>query len=148
MTDRNALLGTWKLQSYVVRTAAGQVSTPYGQHPTGYIAYSVDGRMQVIGAAEDRLAPPEPVATDDSRLALYDTMFAYGGTYSVEGDTVIHHVDISWNEIWTGTHQTRRFELDGNILTLTMHAVEPASGVEGEYSAVWEKVRPAAPPSG
>jgi hypothetical protein len=36
-------------------------------------------------------------------MMLYETMFAYAGTYEVEAGKVIHHVGISWNHAWTGT---------------------------------------------
>ena len=107
IVETNPLLGTWKLKSHVVTTAAGVRSTPYGENPTGYLSYSADGRMQVIGAANGRILPVNPTPTDNERVALYDTMFAYAGTYSVKGAKVIHHVDTSWNETWTGTDQTR-----------------------------------------
>ena len=135
----NALLGTWRLQSYVVTTAAGERSTPYGKNPTGYLSYSADGRMQVIAAATRRITQGV-VPPDHEKLGLYDTMFAYAGRYSVEADTVIHHVDISWNESWTGTDQIRLFEVCGNTLTLTTRLADPDSGAEMHYAVVWEKV--------
>ena len=109
IVDGNPLLGTWKLKSHVVTTAAGVRSTPYGENPTGYLNYSADGRMQVIGAASGRIVPGDPAPPDNERVALHDTMFAYAGTYSVEAGNVIHHVDVSWNEVWTGTDQIRHF---------------------------------------
>ena len=96
--------------------------------------------MQVIAAANDRIVPAGPIPPDNERLALYDTMFAYAGTYSVEADRVIHHVDISWNEAWTGTDQIRHFELKGNTLTLTTRITDSASNTEAHYAVVWEKV--------
>jgi hypothetical protein len=140
MADRNPLLGTWKLKSYVITTAAGERSTPYGENPTGYLSYSLDGRMQAIGAAHGRVVPAGPTPPDNERVALHDTMFAYAGTYSVEAGKVIHHVDISWNEVWTGTDQIRLFEVNGNILTLTTRATDPASDTETHYAVVWVKV--------
>jgi hypothetical protein len=143
MVDGNPLLGTWKLKSHVLTTAGGERSTPYGENPTGYLSYLADGRMQVIGIAKGRITPAGPTPSDDERVALYDTMFAYAGTYSVEAGRVIHHVDISWNEVWTGTDQTRLFEVNGNTLTLTTRIADPASGTEARYAVVWEKVAPA-----
>jgi hypothetical protein len=140
MVDGNPLPGTWKLKSYVVTTAAGERSTPYGEHPTGYLSYSADGRMQAIGAANGRIVPAGPTPPVNERVALHDTMFAYAGTYSVEAGKVIHHVDVSWNEVWTGTDQTRLFEVNGNTLTLTTRATDPASVTEAHYAVVWEKV--------
>jgi len=138
--DKNPLLGTWKLKSYVVTTAAGERSTPYGENPQGYLSYSADGRMQVIGAASGREVPAAAGPPDNERAALYDTMFAYAGTYSVEGCKVIHHVDISWNEVWTGTTQVRLFAMNGNILRLTACIPDPVGGVERHYTLEWQKV--------
>jgi len=136
----NPLLGTWKLKSYVVTTARGDRTTPYGEIPTGYLNYSADGRMQVVAAASRRIVPVGAAPTDNEKVSLYDTMFAYAGTYSVEAGKVIHHVDISWNESWTGTDQIRLFEVSGNTLTLTTLISDPASGAEAHYAVVWEKI--------
>jgi hypothetical protein len=67
-------------------------------------------------------------------------MFAYAGTYSVEGGRVTHHVDISWNEVWTGTDQVRFYEINGNILTLSCRFVNLTDGTEAEYVVAWKKV--------
>jgi hypothetical protein len=138
--DKNPLLGTWRLKSHVVTMAAGERSTPYGENPKGYLSYSTDGRMQVIGVADFRRVPASASPPDDERLALYDTMFAYGGTYSIEGSKVFHHVDVSWNEAWTGTDQMRLFEVNGSILTLTTYIPDPFDGAATRYAVVWEKV--------
>lgn len=140
LADGNPLLGTWRLKSYIVTAASGAKSTPYGENPTGYLSYSADGRMQVIGTASGRMEPAGPNPPQNERVALYDTMFAYAGTYSVERGKVIHRVDISWNEAWTGTDQIRLFEVNGNLLTLTTRFKDPAGDTEALYSVVWEKV--------
>jgi hypothetical protein len=96
--------------------------------------------MQVIGAANGRKVPAGPTPPHHERVALYDTMFAYAGTYSVEAGRVIHHVEISWNEVWTGTDQIRIFEVRANTLTLITRVTDPASGAETLYAVEWEKV--------
>lgn len=132
------LLGTWRLMSYVV-TTAGERITPYGKNPSGYLSYSADGRMQVIAAADRRMVAGA-VPGDNEKVVLFDTMFAYAGTYTVQADAVIHHVEVSWNDSWTSTDQIRRFEVNGNTLTLTTRITDPASGIEAHYAVVWEKV--------
>ena len=68
-------------------------------------------------------------------------MFAYAGTYTADGDKVIHHVDISWNQSWTGTDLVRFYKLDGNTLTITTARAQSAiDGEEGQFILVWEKV--------
>ena len=79
--------------------------------------------------------------TDEQRVKLHRTMIAYGGTYTVQADRVIHHVDISWNEFRTGADQVRFFKRDGNILTITTPSFKSAQdGREGRSVLVWEKV--------
>jgi hypothetical protein len=138
---KNPLVGTWKLKSLAMTTAAGERFSPFGEHPQGFLSYSADGRMYAIGTMDGRIAPPEVVPTDAERLELYKTMFAYGGTYSVVGDKVTHYVDISWNEAWTGTDQVRFYALTGNTLTITTaRARNVADGQEAVTVMVWEKV--------
>jgi hypothetical protein len=136
----NPLLGTWKLKSYVMTTGMGEKSTPYGERPIGYLSYSADGRMQVIGTSSGRIVPPGLDLTDEERVALHNSMFAYAGTYSVEAGRVTHHVDISWNEAWNGTDQVRFYEVNGNTLTITASVMDPTSGTEAQYVVAWEKV--------
>ena len=67
-------------------------------------------------------------------------MFAYADTYSVEVGKVIHHVDISWNDTWTRTDQSRLLEVSGNTLSLTTRITDSASGTEAHYAVIWEKL--------
>ena len=62
--------------------------------------------------------PKALVPTTREKLALYDTMFAYSGTYTVTSDRVTRHLDMSWNES-VGSHQPRTIlqRSEGNILT-------------------------------
>jgi hypothetical protein len=69
-------------------------------------------------------------------------MTAYGGTYEFDGKTVQHHIDISWNEAWTGTTVIRELKRDGDKLVYSSPAA-PFSG-DGRMSVVtlvWEKVQ-------
>jgi Lipocalin-like domain len=50
LAAENPILGTWKLQSLVYETTAtGQRSSPFGDHPDGYLGYSRDGRCMRPG---------------------------------------------------------------------------------------------------
>lgn len=140
---QNPLLGTWKLQSLVFEViATGQRSSPMGDHPSGYLSYSLDGRMYAIGTAEVRPNPRNLVPTDEEKVKLQETIFAYAGTYSIDADKVIHHVDISWNQSWTGTDLVRFYKLNDNILTITTAPVQDAvDGKEGKFVLVWERVQ-------
>jgi Lipocalin-like domain len=140
LVDGHPLVGTWKMKSYVVTTENGERSTPYGEHPSGYLTYTVDGRMHVIGIAQGRLAARGAVPTEEEQAVLQKTMFAYAGTYSADSETVIHHVEVSWNEVWSGTDQVRLYKVDGQTLIVTTHLTDPATGAEARYVVEWEKV--------
>jgi hypothetical protein len=143
--DRNPLLGTWRLKSYVVTNDAGVRSTPYGEHPNGCLSYSADGRMYAMGTAQGRIAP-SGVPTDGEQAALQKSMFAYAGTWSLEPGRVVHHVDLSWNQAWNGSDQVRVYELSGNTLVITATVTNPA-GRPQHYEIAWEKVGATAPPT-
>jgi Lipocalin-like domain len=138
----DALIGTWKLISFVQEVAeTGERSHAMGPHPDGYLSYAKDGRMSMIAVEADRIRPREAVPSAAERAQLYDTLAAYAGTYTVEGNTVIHHVDISWNDGWTGTDQVRFFTLDGGTLTIKSTPTKsPGDGREVVWTAVWQKV--------
>jgi hypothetical protein len=143
LAGENPVLGTWKLKSFVREVAAtGEKYNQMGEYPSGYLSYSADGRMYAIGTADNRVKPLEANPTDEQRVKLHLTMFAYAGTYTVEGEKVVHHVDISWNQAWTGTELVRFYKLDGNILTIvTAPNKSPVDGREGRVVVVWEKVK-------
>jgi hypothetical protein len=136
--------GTYKLVSATTRYLDnGQTEEPYGKHPAGYINYGKDGRMMVVVAFDGRpkLARPE-TATLEQRDQLYKTMFAYGGTYTYAGNRIEHHIDVSWNESWTGTTVIRDITRNGDRLTyVTRSQVSPRDGRPEVATLVWEKVK-------
>jgi len=139
----NQLAGTYRLTS-VKRTvvATGETTEPLGKSPQGYIMYGRDGRMMLLMVAEKR---PTPTAlatmTDQERVDLFKTMLAYSGSYDFGGKIVTHHIDVSWNQIVTGTHQVRNVSLDGRKLVLTTNAEPaPSSGIVSVLVITWEKV--------
>ncbi|WP_233887456.1 lipocalin-like domain-containing protein [Paraburkholderia flagellata] len=141
-TGSAALLGTWKLQSFTTEDlATGEKTDLFGAHPVGYLNYGADKRMYAILLEENRNAPADLVPTDAERIALFNGLCAYAGTWSIEGDLVSHHVDTSWNESWTGTIQLRRFRIDGKYLHITtLPARNPVTGKECISELVWLKV--------
>jgi Lipocalin-like domain len=140
------LLGTWTLESYVTEDLEShQATRPYGAHPTGYLNYGPDGRMYAILVHENRKTPASLNATDAESVELYRGLAAYAGTYSLDGDSVSHHVDISWNETWTGTTQLRQFKIDGNCLRIQSTITNPLTGRASSYVLVWRKIESVRP---
>jgi hypothetical protein len=140
---RRALLGTWTMLSWTrEETATGRRSDAFGPSPRGFITYTDDGRVMVLVIKRDRPRPAALPPTDAEKRALFDSMFAYSGTFEVQDDRVIHVIDASWNEAWTGTRQIRFLELNGNRLTYrSPPAPDPMDGAECVYRVEFEKVR-------
>ena len=84
-----------------------------GPHANGFINYGTDGRMIVIVVGGPRTETRRRQRrSPDEKQALYDSLNAYAGTYSLNGNELTHHVDTSWNEIWTGHDQKRFLKFD------------------------------------
>jgi hypothetical protein len=119
----------------------GEVRDALGKNPRGYINYAPDDRVMVLVLSEDRVTPTALVPTPEEKIRLYDTMFAYAGTYTVENDRVVHHLDMSWNKTWEGTKQVRFIETDGRTLTYkSSPAKNPFDGRECVHTVTFEKV--------
>jgi hypothetical protein len=114
----NSICGVWKLKKYARRFLdSGEVRTD--MLPQAYILYTPGGFMMSITVEEKREPPAGEVLTDEERVRLFKSIIsAYSGRYTVEGDTVIHDVELSWNEAWTGTRQVRKFKVNGDELVI------------------------------
>jgi hypothetical protein len=136
------IVGTYRLISEErIILATGEVIPTRGV--TGYITYTREGRMVALIVREPRPKPDKVEnLTDPQRADLFRTMTAYGGTYTFDGKTAQHHIDISWNEAWTGTTQIRTVTKEGERLVYT-NPPQPFSGdgKMGIVRLVWEKIK-------
>jgi hypothetical protein len=73
----------------------------------------------------DLLAAPDP-----GRSVAYASFVAYAGTFEVEGDDVIHRVEMSLFPDWVGTVQRRRVEMSTDGMDLVLRPV-PATAAGG-----------------
>jgi len=121
--DRDKVVGVWRLVSYEVEVqATGEKSPVMGEKPTGYVAFTSEGRVFFVLTGEARKA----AKTDRERAELLNTLVAYSGAYTVEGDKWITNVDVAWNPEWVGTKQVRDFKLQGErLMVLTPWRVVP-----------------------
>jgi hypothetical protein len=139
--DRAPLIGVWKLLSYQTEFQDGTPKrATFGEHPSGYIIFTSEGRMMAVIEAEGRKAP----SSDADRAALLRSMFGYTGKYRMDGNRWITSVDAAWNPAWDGTEQVRSFELAGDRLTVTS-MWQPSVVVSGSPVArgvlVFERVK-------
>ena len=112
---------------------------PLGQNPRGTVVYTPQ-RVTFLITKNNRARPKQLPPSDEEKIALFDTMFAYSGSYTVESDRVVHHVDLSWNEAWSGTDQVRFCKVDEQTLTYTSTpAKNPFDGREIVHEVTWER---------
>jgi hypothetical protein len=136
-----ALAGVWKLKSYSRRYLdTGEIRND--MLPDAYIIYTPGGYMMSITVEENRQAPASAILTDDECIRLFRTIVsAYAGTYKASSTEVTHHVELSWNEAWTGTDQVRRYAMEAD--TLTLETTPRAAGTDSRQfinTLTWERV--------
>jgi hypothetical protein len=137
-------VGTWKLVSAKSTTLKGIVD-PYafGKSPSGYMTFTREGRMSLVMADDSRkplsvldrvAAPPE------ERAQAFATFVGYAGRYTLSGDHLVYHVEVSSIQNWVGTDLTRIIAFHGNELsTRTLTTVK--GGVQQVIELRWERVR-------
>jgi hypothetical protein len=136
------LAGTWKLVSASASTASGERGdNPFGPSPTGILIYAREGRMAVMVSYSGRKAlPADPfLAPIEERAEAFTTFFAYAGRYTLTGDKVIHHVEISSLQNFVGTDLVRLIKLQGDRIIL----VSPPMSINRKTQTlelVWERV--------
>jgi hypothetical protein len=140
---RESVVGTWRLVSASALTADGRlIADPFGSNPTGVINYTPDGRMTAIIShggrtplSGDRISSPA-----SERAQAFATFFAYAGRYSVNGDKVIHHVEISSVQNWVNTDMVRLVTFGDDRITLRTPPIS-VGGTNQTTDLVWERVK-------
>ena len=113
-------VGTWRVKTFSQQVLdTNETIRPYGDNPVdGYIQYSQSGYMVVFLSVVNPKKPAPPF-TDAERVEIHKGIFgAYAGRYSVEGNKVTHHIDVSWRPDWNGDNQIRYLDMDGSKLTI------------------------------
>jgi|GEM_PF-5758719 len=116
--DPSKLVGTWTLRSHTTYRSGSRTAT--GANAQGLITYTSDGMMMVA------------ITFDEGRIDLRRNIF-YGGSFRIEGNTIVHEVIVSNAEQQVGKLLRREARLEGT--TLALFAGDHAEGAE----IVWEK---------
>jgi Lipocalin-like domain len=101
---KDSVVGTWRLVSTTATTDKGEVDKAVlGQHPSGLLTYTADGRMMAIISDDGRkpLSVADRVsAPAEERAQAYSTFMAYAGRYTFTCDKVVHHVEVASLQNW------------------------------------------------
>jgi len=139
--SKGDLVGTWKLVSITEITDKGEVNR-YGLNPTGFLTYTADGRMMAIITKGGRkpLSVLRVSAPASERAEAFSSMTAYAGRYTVDGDKVVHHVEVASIQNFVGTDMVRTLvKLEGKRVTLRT-APFPRGGQLVNEELVWERM--------
>ena len=133
---QQSLVGTYKLVSVVIEVD-GVPNEIMGKAPHGYIVFTPTRVIQFYTAENRKFG-----TSVDDKAALFDTLVASSGVYRIEGDKLITVMDASWVENLNGKTVALKWQLSGNLLTLTHDPipwpVDPSKTMVTRR--VWEKV--------
>lgn len=117
------LVGHWNLLSFTEQREDGSWFDALGAGARGCISYWDCGRMQVlIGApGRPRLRGAWAAIADRDKAQCLDRMVAYAGRFSLQGERVLHHVEVCWIPNWEGRALIRlaSFPAPGRLLLRT-----------------------------
>ncbi len=138
------LIGAWKLISFEIQQADGEVIYPLGENAQGSIIYTETGRVsaQVMRLGRPLFASGDQMqGTTEEVEANYKGFISYYGSYEFDSENgfAVHHVEGSLFPNWEGQTQKRFYELSGNRLKLT---TPPTLYGGGEFVGVllWEQI--------
>ena len=124
---QSSVAGLWKVTSVTTKiVSTGEMVHPFGERPSGYQIFTRGGHVMFSMFGENRASSARPVP-DVDRVALFNALVAYSGTYKVEGSKLLIHFEASATP---GTvDRTYLAEISGNKLTLTSDPF--TSGITG-----------------
>lgn len=126
------VVGVWGLVSFERRTRSGEISHPFGPSAVGRLIYDRSGYMSAALMSGERPAlgmPPENVKgmrPSIQSIRVIHRIFtaamlhsSYSGKYRIEGDTIVHQIEVSSLADWTGTELRRRAKVENGQLALS-----------------------------
>jgi Lipocalin-like domain len=134
------LVGTWKLIGASSTTSTGEkIENPYGVGPVGFLTYTAEGRICSIISYGGR----KPLSISGGRVEeqaeAFKTFLAYAGQYTLSGDKLMHHIEVSSIPNYVGRDLVRTVKFDGDRITL----ITPPTPVNGKIQAVevvWQRL--------
>jgi hypothetical protein len=137
-----AIIGDWRVVSIETKeVASGKVTRPLGDRLTGTFIFTPGGRFSGMVFRADRKAPEGADATEAERVALFNSLVAYNGSYRTDGDKLVMTIESSHIQSWNGANRVLTIEIDGARLTGRSAPLKAAStGLEVIAENVWERL--------
>ena len=140
---QGSLVGTWKLVSASSSTASGERNdTPFGTSPAGFLTYSPDGRVTAMisyGGRKHLSSSDSVLAAVEEQAEAFRTFVAYAGRYTLDGDKVIHHVEISSIQDWVGMDLIRSIKFAGERIVLATSPTLDGGKIQ-TFVLIWQRL--------
>lgn len=137
------LIGSWRLKKWILTDGNGRVTEPMGPNPWGLIIYAADGYMSAMLAmpeARGRFAGNDPLggSPEEAHRAMA-SCHAYVGRWRIDGERVVHDVEMALWPNMVGTSQVRYYRLDGHRIVLKTPPMT-RKGASGVAELTWTRV--------
>jgi hypothetical protein len=137
------LVGTWKLVSASGTTSAGdRAEAPYGPDPAGLLTYTADGRVTAVisyGGRKPLSVGGGLTAPLEEQAEAFKTFIAYAGRYTLSGDKVTHHVEVSSIQNYVGKDLVRSVKFQGDRIILVTPPM-PVNGKIQTIELIWQRL--------
>jgi hypothetical protein len=120
--------GTWKLESFEVQNANGEIGYPFGNDAIGYVDYTPSGHFSVQYMPKDQ---------NGNKLKGVSYFGKY--EYNREKDYIVHHVEGSLFPNEEGLDKIRHSRVRGKSLTLTCPPLKWGADEEAVATIRFEK---------
>lgn len=117
-TSAQDITGSWKQTAFYQKVvSSGEKRFPFGEKIVGRSMYTKEGTFCTMATGIDRkqaaVAP-----TDEERVGLFKTMYAYCGTYRLDGSKLLAQPDVAWTPNWTKGEHNASWKVDGKVLSI------------------------------
>ncbi|MGA7317164.1 MAG: lipocalin-like domain-containing protein [Silvibacterium sp.] len=137
-------VGTWRLLDYSFLHSDGVVEKPWGTDLRGYLLYSAEGYMSGnLGPARRKrgvIERTDPTADPTARPRRNRRYIAYTGRFTVNGNTITHHVEASLFPLWVNRAEVRYYSFEGDTLILRTGPIKSRNHTV-VAQLTWERVR-------
>jgi hypothetical protein len=112
------IVGSWKQTAFYQKVVAtGERRDIYGDKVLGRVIYTKEGTFCTMATAADR-KQAAPAVTEAEKPALFSSMYAYCGKYTIDGAKVSTIADTAWAPGWLTSPHDGKWEVKGKTLTV------------------------------
>ena len=109
------IVGSWKQSAFYQKVvSSGEKHFPFGEKIVGRSMYTKEGTFCTMATGVDR-KQGAGAPTDEERVGLFKTMYAYCGKYRVDGSKLVAQPDVAWTPNWTKQEHSASWKVDGKI---------------------------------